>query len=55
MEGFFDVNGPVLQSAGLFDFHLLQAELTTVGTLLDMRKKERSGSNRKKEWNKKKN
>lgn len=34
IEGFIEVNSPTLQSAGLFNFYSLQAELTTVGRLL---------------------
>lgn len=45
---FFNVNSSALQSAGLLNFSLLQAELTTVGMLLEMRKKEKSRDNREK-------
>lgn len=49
------MNSPVLQSAGLFNFHSSQVALTTVGLLLEMRKKERSVSNRKEKKNKEEN
>jgi len=40
MEGFFDVKSPSLRSAGLFNFYLLQGELTAGGMLLGTRKRE---------------
>lgn len=43
------MNSPVLQTAGLFNFHSLQVELATVGLLLEMRQKKRCVSYRKRE------